>query len=417
MSPLTFVVLFAFFASCILEPMDKNQHIESNILRRVGGTTSAARSHADATTGLRPIVSRPSTAVAKLGTGRSRVVSSEQPIELPPRSGRSHSQERIHVTTSSVSPIFVGIDVAKDRLDLARSDQSDTLTVANDPAGIRSLVETFHSVALSTIVVEATGGIERPLVDALLDAGLPVAVVNPGRVRHFAKAMGILAKTDAIDARVLMDFAGKAAPQLTAKRSKNQSELDALVTCRRQLLHVRTEQSNRIHTTTSTQAKKAIQAVLKTIDKQITSLDDQIAKLIASDDDMNHQHQLLKSVPGVGAVTSSILLAELRELGTTNRRQISALVGVAPFNRDSGRFRGKRSIHGGRASVRSALYMATITAIRCNPIIKTFAQRLQKAGKLPKVIIVACMRKLVSILNVMLKENIKWDQLNLVKNA
>ena len=321
------------------------------------------------------------------------------------------------MTTSSVSPIFVGIDVAKDRLDLARSDQSDTLTVANDPAGIRSLVETFHSVALSAIVVEATGGIERPLVDALLDADLPVAVVNPGRVRHFAKAMGILAKTDAIDARVLMDFAGKAAPQLTAKRSKNQSELDALVTCRRQLLHVRTEQSNRIHTTTSTQAKKAIQAVLKTIDKQITSLDDQIAKLIASDDDMNHQHQLLKSVPGVGAVTSSTLLAELRELGTTDRRQISALAGVAPYNRDSGRSRGKRSIHGGRASVRSALYMATITAIRCNPIIKTFAQRLQKAGKLPKVIIVACMRKLVSILNVMLKENIKWDQLNLVKSA
>ena len=321
------------------------------------------------------------------------------------------------MTTSSVSPIFVGIDVAKDRLDLARSDQSDTLTVANDPAGIRGLVETFHSAVLAAIVVEATGGLERPLVDALLDAGLPVAVVNPGRVRHFAKAMGILAKTDAIDARVLMDFARKAAPQLAAKRSKSQAELDALVTCRRQLLQVRTEQSNRLQTTTSTQAKKAIQAVLKTLDKQITSLNDQIAKLIASDDDMNHQYQLLKSVPGVGAVTSSTLLAELRELGTTDRRQISALAGVAPYNRDSGRSRGKRSIHGGRASVRSALYMATITAIRCNPIIKTFAQRLQKAGKLPKVIIVACMRKLVSILNVMLKENIKWDQLNLVKNA
>lgn len=321
------------------------------------------------------------------------------------------------MTTSSVSPIFVGIDVAKDRLDLARSDQSDTLTVANDPAGIRGLVETFHSAVLAAIVVEATGGLERPLVDALLDAGLPVAVVNPGRVRHFAKAMGILAKTDAIDARVLMDFARKAAPQLAAKRSKSQSELDALVTCRRQLLQVRTEQSNRLQTTTSTQAKKAIQAVLKILDKQITSLNDQIAKLIASDDDMNHQYQLLKSVPGVGAVTSSTLLAELRELGTTDRRQISALAGVAPYNRDSGRSRGKRSIHGGRASVRSALYMATITAIRCNPIIKTFAQRLQKAGKLPKIIIVACMRKLVSILNVMLKENIKWDQLNLVKNA
>jgi len=325
------------------------------------------------------------------------------------------------VTTSTVSsdrpPVFVGIDVAKDHLDLARSDAAGILTVANDAAGIGRIVEALQPVAVATIVVEATGGLERPLVDALLDANLPVAVVNPGHVRHLAKGLGILAKTDAIDARVLLEFARKAAPRLTAKRSKNQTELDALVTCRRQLLLVRTEQSNRGQTTTSTPARKAINAVLKTLDKQIASLHAQIAKLIASDDDMSHHDQLLQSVPGVGPVLSSTLIAELRELGTTDRQEISALVGVAPFNRDSGRFKGKRSIRGGRASVRSVLYMAAVAAIRFNPIIKVFADRLEKAGKLPKVIIVACMRKLLSILNAMLRENLTWNQLNLVKNA
>ena len=402
--------------------MAKSLSIRSTTRRRSCGTTSVARSHADAATGPRPIVSRFTTTVTKLGPSRSRVVSPEQPIELPPRAGRSHLQERVHVTTAPVSSdrplVFVGIDVSKAQLDLARSDATTILSVPNDSKGIRRIIEELGSANLATIVVEATGGLERPLVDALLEANLPVALVNPGHVRHLAKGLGILAKTDAIDAHVLVEFARKAAPRLATKRSKNQAELDALITCRRQLLVVRTEQSNRRQTTTSTSAKKALNAVLAVLDKQITKLNTQITKLIESDDDMNHHDQLLQTVPGVGPVVSSTLIAELPELGTTtDRREIGALVGVAPFNRDSGAFRGKRSIRGGRASVRSVLYMAAVTAIRVNPVIKSFAERLQKAGKRPKVVIVACMRKLLSILNAMIRENLSWDQLNLVKNV
>lgn len=320
-------------------------------------------------------------------------------------------------STTQGSPTFVGIDVAKDKLDLAHSGQSGLLTVANDPAGIKTIIQICRSVSATTIVVESTGGLERPLTDALLEAGLPVALVNPSQVRHFAKGLGILAKTDALDARVLMVFAEKASPKLLAQRSKNQVELDALVTCRRQLIHVRTEQSNRLGTTTSKPAQKALQAVLKTADRQIGALNAKIQKLIESDDDMNRQNELLKTVPGIGEVTSATLLAELKELGTTGRRQISALVGVAPYNRDSGRLRGQRSIRGGRTTVRSTLYLAALVATRFNPVIKAFADRLRAAGKRPKVIIVACMRKLIVILNVMLRENLTWQQLNIVKST
>jgi transposase len=313
--------------------------------------------------------------------------------------------------------LFVGIDVASDKLDLARSDSTDILTTSNDLDGWRRIIASLQKPAPSVIVVEATGGLERPLADALLEAGLPLALVNPAHVRYLAKGLGILAKTDAIDARVLVQFARLAAPRLTQQRSANQRELEALVTCRRQLLHVRTEQTNRRHSTSSPRAGKAIDAVLQTLNTQIESLDRQIAKLIESDDDMNHLDKLLRSVPGVGKVLSSTLLADLDELGSTDRREISALVGVAPFNHESGRSRGKRSIRGGRSAVRSVLYMAALAAIRFNPVLKTFAQRLQQAGKLNKVIIVACMRKLLTILNAMLRENLTWDQLEIVKNA
>jgi len=315
-----------------------------------------------------------------------------------------------------VPALFVGIDVAKDKLDMARSDSAEVLTVANDPQGIRRLIDSLRQRRPNVLVVEATGGLERAVLDALLDADLPVALVNPGRVRHFATGIGILAKTDAIDAGVLAQFAQLASPRMAQKRSENQTELDALVTCRRQLIHVRTEQTNRRQTTSSKPAKKAIDAVLKAVDKQIKDLHLQIRKLIESDDDFNSTDQLLRSVPGVGAVVSSTLLAELNELGSTDRRRISSLVGIAPLNCDSGRSKGKRAIRGGRASVRSVLYMATITAIRSNPVIRRFAERLQKAGKLAKVTITACMRKLVTLLNAMLRDNLTWEQLNVVHN-
>lgn len=319
--------------------------------------------------------------------------------------------------TDTHDALMVGIDVAKDKLDLARSDTDAILTCANDDAGIAQIVDTLRDGKPALIVVEATGGYERPLVAALLDAGLPVAVANPAHVRHLARGLGILAKTDAIDARVLLIYARHAQPRLAEKREKNRNELEALVTCRRQLLTVRTEQHNRRQVTRSAKARKAIDAVLKTVDRQIESLDKQVRKLIDSDDDMSRKDRIIRSVPGVGPVLSATLLASLCEIGRVDRQQISALVGVAPYNCDSGRFKGKRTIRGGRAPVRNVLYMATLAAIRCNPVIRRFAQRLRAAGKLSKVVIVACMRKLTTILNAMLRDDLEWSQLNLVKNT
>ena len=314
-------------------------------------------------------------------------------------------------------PVYVGIDVAKLKLDVGRSDVDSIVSFSNDVDGIRQLIASLKNSAVTLIVIEATGGLERTLLDGLLDAQLPVALVNPGQVRSFARGIGKLAKTDWIDAAVLVEYARRASPRLAEKRSKNQAELESLLTCRRQLLHVRVEQTNRRSSTTSASARKAIDAVLKTVNRQILELDRKIAKLIESDDDMNHTSKLLASVPGVGVVLGATLLAELSEIGTIGRRQLCALAGVAPFNHDSGKFKGKRAIRGGRAAVRSVLYMATVAAMRFNPVIKRFAQRLKQAGKLNKVIIVACMRKLLSILNAMIRDDLSWHQLNLAKTA
>jgi transposase len=318
------------------------------------------------------------------------------------------------------SVLFVGIDVAKDKLDLARSDTGELLTVGNDPHGIDRIVGSLKAagpaaVPVACIVVESTGGLERRLTEALLDAGLPVALVNPARVRYFAIGCGILAKTDRIDAAVLMKFAQLAEPRLAQKRTENQAELDALITCRRQLCVTRVAQLNSRSSSTSRSAISSIDRVIKTLDEQIALLDKKIRKLIDSDDQFKHLDKLLRSVPGVGAVLSSTLVAELSELGSTDRRQIGALVGVAPYNRDSGTFRGQRAIRGGRVQVRCVLYMAALAAMRFNPVLKRFAQRLARAGKTSKVIIVACMRKLVTLLNVMVRDNLMWSELNVVK--
>jgi transposase len=320
-----------------------------------------------------------------------------------------------HVSPQPVAPLFAGIDVAKDKLDLALSDDRDLFTVANDEKGISLIVDLLKAVSPTCIVIEATGGLERLLANALLDAGLPVAVVNPGRVRHLAIGLGILAKSDPIDAFVLREFARLAAPRLAEKRSANQSELDALITCRRQLTCTRTEQGNCRLSTHSKAALQSIDSVLKTLDRQIDALDKKIRQLIDSDDDFKHLDRLLRSVPGVGPVLSATLVAELSELGSTDRRQIGALVGVAPFNHDSGSFKGKRSIRGGRTQVRNVLYMAALAAMRCNPVLRNFAQRLGATGKSAKVVIVACMRKLLTLLNAMVRDNLTWEQLHVVR--
>jgi transposase len=319
---------------------------------------------------------------------------------------------------SSPLALYVGIDVAKDKLDLARTDRpSGILTVPNDDAGIaRIVVAELRTANPVVIVVEATGGIERPLVAALLEAGLPVSVVNPVRVRRFAQGLNKLAKTDAIDAHVLAEYGRCASPRLAERRSAAREELDALVTCRRQLVSTRADQKNRRGATANKDARRAIDAVLSTLDKQIAALDRRVRKLIESDpDDLGDGDRRLQSVPGVGPALSSTLLAELGELGTIDRQRIASLVGVAPFNRDSGSRRGKRAIRGGRTAVRCTLYMNAITAIRFNPVLKAFAQRLTKAGKPAKVIIVAAMRKLLSLLNAMQRLKLDWEQLDVVK--
>lgn len=316
---------------------------------------------------------------------------------------------------SPAAKLYVGIDVSKEKLDLAASDRQAVQTFANDPAGIAAIVGLLKAMKPAMIVVESTGGLERPLLEALLDAGLPAALVHPGRVRSFANGLGVLCKTDRIDGRLLMRFGELAAPRLAEKRSKTEAELSDLVGCRRQLVESRTRQLNRRGCTTSKTALKSLDAVLKTLQKQIDCLDQRIRELIDADDDFRHLDGLLQSVPGVGPVLSATLAAELRELGRTDRREVAALVGVAPFNCDSGKFKGKRRIRGGRADVRCALYMPTLAAMRDNPVIRPLAERMGKARKLSKVIIVACMRKLLTLINAMVRDNLRWDQLEVVK--
>ena len=311
----------------------------------------------------------------------------------------------------------MGIDVAKDKLDVAFSEDpaAPVDAIPNDPAGIAALVKRLQELKPAVIVVESTGGLERPLLEALLEAQLPVALVHPGRVRHFAKGVGVLAKTDRIDARVLVRFARQAGPRLAERRRKSHDELRDLVACRRQLTATRTQQTNRRGSTFAKAALKSIDAVVKTLDKQIASLDKQIRDIIDADDEFRYLDGLLQSVPGVGPAVSATLAADLSELGDTDRHTVAALAGVAPVPDDSGTTKGKRSVRGGRTDVRCALYMATLTALKHNPVIKAFAQRLKAAGKVNKVMITACMRKLLALINAMVRDGLTWDQLTVVK--
>lgn len=305
---------------------------------------------------------------------------------------------------------WIGIDVAKDSLDVAWSTATGTerRSFDNSRSGHGALVEELPPADGARVVVEATGGYERALVTALIEAGYRVAVVNPRQVRDFAKALGILAKTDRIDAAVLARFGEQVQPRLLEEDPLQRAELMQLVARRRQLIDLRTMESNRLQQSTARAAQKSIRHVLKLLEKEIGQLEAEIARLLQSDDDWRGKIELLSSVPGVAKVTSATLVAEVPELGRLNRQAIAALVGLAPFNDDSGRHRGVRRITGGRAAVRHVLYMAALSARRCNPVIHAFAQRLAALGKKPKVIIAACMRKLLVILNTMLKNNTPW---------
>lgn len=303
---------------------------------------------------------------------------------------------------------FVGIDVAKATFDVAVRPQGRRWTANYDAAGIRRLVTELQPPVSCLVVLEATGGYERRLIAELMEAGIAVALVNPRQVRDFARGHGHLAKTDRLDADVLALFAEQVQPRLVPKPREHQRELEELVSRRRQVINLRTMEISRLETTVVKAVRRSIEKVRQLLEREVEQLDAAIAGLIASDQDWQHQDQLLQSVPGVGVVTSATLLAELPELGHLNRQAIAALAGLAPYNHDSGKFKGQRSIWGGRADVRSSLYMAALAALRCNPWMRRFSQRLTQAGKPFKVMLTACMRKLLILLNNLIQTNTPW---------
>ena len=303
--------------------------------------------------------------------------------------------------------VFIGIDVSKQQLDVGTHPVSGARSWDNDEAGCSAVAGYLATLRPALVVVEATGGFESPLVAELALRELPVVVVNPRQVRDFAKAIGVLAKTDKVDAQVLARFAQAVRPALRPLPSADTVELAALLARRRQLVEMINAEGNRLAGTAPRIAKK-IRRHITWLQKQLDDTDHDLDQMIRNSPLWQHKTELLTSVPGLGRVTATTLLAQLPELGTLSRRAISALVGVCPYSRESGSMRGRRTIWGGRAPVRAALYMAALVASRHNPVIRAFYQKLLAAGKLKKVALVACMRKLLVILNAMLHNNQPW---------
>jgi transposase len=304
---------------------------------------------------------------------------------------------------------FIGIDVSKSTLDVCIEPVGQALHITYDEAGIGDIVSRLKEIRPTLVVIEATGGLEVRIATELASKGLPVAVINPRQARDFAKATGQLAKTDKVDAAMLAEFARAIRPQVRPLKDVDTRDLDDLVSRRRQLIDMRVQEILRRGTAASKPLEKSLNKHIAWLDKRIIEIDNDLTKRLRNSDAWRTKDNLLRGIPGVGAVTTQTMLAKCPELGTLNRREIAALVGVAPLANDSGKHRGKRFVWGGRADVRAVLYMATVSAIRCNDTIKAFADRLKKTGKPPKVVIVACMRKLLTIMNAMLKNNTPWN--------
>ena len=306
---------------------------------------------------------------------------------------------------------FVGIDVSKGTLDLCIEPAGEMTHVDYDDKGISQVVKRLVEASPTLIVMEATGGLEMRLAGELSAKRLPVAIINPRQARDFAKATGQLAKTDSVDAAILAAFARAIRPAVRPIKDADTRALDDLVTRRRQLVDMRVQEILRLGTASKVQ-KKSLTAHITWLNKRITDLDDEMTKRLRASSVWKSKDDLLRGIPGVGEVTSLTMLAKCPELGQLNRREIAALTGVAPLAKDSGKHRGKRFIWGGRADVRAVLYMATVSAMRFNSSIKAFAERLILAGKPGKVVIVACMRKLLTIMNAMIKNNMPWSPKN-----
>jgi transposase len=304
---------------------------------------------------------------------------------------------------------FVGIDVARDRLDVHVRPSGDRFTLANEEAGQRELVRRLHQLAPGLIVLEATGGYELPVTAALASAGLPVVVANPRQIRDFARATGKLAKTDALDAEAIARFAEGVQPPVRPLPTAEAQALGELITRRRQLLDMLLAEQNRQSQVGDRRLRQRIAAHITWLRQALAETDRDLDEAIRSSPIWRDKDDLLRSVPGVGDVTAHTLIAEVPELGRLGRRQIAALIGVAPLNRDSGTLRGRRLIAGGRPHVRRVLYMAALVAIRHNPAIAAFYARLTAAGRPKKVALVAAMRKLLTILNAILRERRPWQ--------
>lgn len=308
----------------------------------------------------------------------------------------------------SVSNVFIGIDVSKERLDCYCRPTGITSSYGNTLTGISDLIKWAQAWQPQLIVLEATGGLERPLVSEIFAARLPVVVVNPRQVRDFARAIGQLAKTDRIDAAVLAHFGEAVNPEVRPLPDHLTQQMDAMMTRRRQLVQMLAAERNHLASAPA-QVQSHVKEHISQLEELIKKLDQDIDQMITGSPIWKTKDDLLRSVKGVGPVLSRTLLAELPELGQLSRQEISKLVGVAPLNNDSGKYKGKRSCWGGRASVRGPLYMATLSAARCNPAIKEFYERLIAKGKAKKVAIVACMRKMLITLNAIVKSNKPWD--------
>lgn len=304
---------------------------------------------------------------------------------------------------------FVGIDVSKDSLDVATGFNSPVERFENTPKGRRRLTDRLRRLKPAKIVMEASGGYEKEILCSLEEAELPATRVNPRPVRDLARGLGILAKTDAIDARVLSQYAKLADPPVRRKPDAQTAELNTLTERRRQLVEMRVAENNRLEHQSNKAVIKSIKAAVRFLEKAIDTIQSQMEELTNASEPLKHRVELLDSVPGIGPTTAMVLASELPELGELSRQQIAALAGLAPFNNDSGSREGKRSIRGGRSAARAALYMATLVAVQHNPTIAEDYQRLLKAGKLPKVALVACMRKLLTILNAIIRDNKAWS--------
>lgn len=310
--------------------------------------------------------------------------------------------------TLSSENCHIGIDVSKAILDVYILPYEKYMQFKNDPTGIKKLEKKLKSFHQALVVMESTGGYEKPLAQTLQKSGITISIVNPRHIRNFAKALGKLAKTDIIDAQTIALFAQKVQPPSSPFFNQSQQELAELNVRRRQLIDMKIMENNRLDKV-SNKMKESIQFIISTIERELQKIDAKLELLIQADATYIQKNILLKSIKGVGSVVAAAIIADLPELGTLNAKQITALAGLAPYNRDSGKSRGKRSIWGGRASVRSTLYMAALVASRYNPQIKCFYERLCCAGKLKKVALTACMHKLLIIMNAMIKHQQPWQ--------